>query len=194
MGKLQTGRFERLAARSYSIKGPGALVDLDETVLGVLLLERQAGMEAHLMQQWSTFGARVTLGAVGGQYSWAGLNNPVGSGRIVVLDRWIRDTTTVTGLYISRGVAPGFIAPRTGEALDTRLAVAFESGAGVIEDNTATASFGNHVAQLNASAPIEYPIVLGEDGTVLMRSSAVNEGMTISFYWAERELQPFESD
>ena len=46
MGKLQTSRFERLGARTYSIKGPGALVDLDEPVLGVIQLERQGGMES----------------------------------------------------------------------------------------------------------------------------------------------------
>ena len=62
MGKLQTGRFERLGARTYSIKGPGAMVDLDETVLGVLLLERQGGMESHMIQAWDTFQAGTPTG------------------------------------------------------------------------------------------------------------------------------------
>jgi len=174
------------------MKGPGALVDLDETVLGVLQLERQAGMEAHLMQQWSTFAGRVTLGNVGGQYSWAGLANPVGSGRIVVLDRFTRNDATQFGIYMSRGIAPGFSTPGSGEPLDTRISTATQSAAGVIEDHTATSSFGTQVAQTTASSFLEWPVVLGEDGTILFRSSAVNEAIQISMYWAERELAPFE--
>jgi len=193
VGKLQTGRFERLAARTYSIKGPGALVDLDETVLGVVLLERQAGMESHLMQQWDTFGKASTIGASAVNYSWMALNNPIGSQRLLVVDSWQRrEDASGTGVYMTRGVPPGFALLPVSTGLDSRITVGSQSAGNLLILHSAIASFGIHVEEVttNGFQPTSY--VLAPDGTLLWRSYLWNEAMVISVRWAERLAAPFE--
>jgi len=192
VGKLQTGRFERLGARTYSIKGPGALVDLDETVLGVILLERQGGMESHLIQDWRTYGTSLAAGAVAAQYSWLAIHNPAGSNQLVVLDKWARATASAYRVYRSGGVPPGFALFGQGEGLDTRIGTATLPAAQTYRLNTNISSFGTQIASFSTNNVIEWPIVISEDGTVLFRSGAVSETMVVSLYWAEREAAPFE--
>jgi len=192
VGKLQTGRFERLAARTYSIKGPGALVDLDETVLGVILLERQGGMESHLIQDWRTYGTNLPEGAVVGQYAWVAIHNPAGSKQIVVLDRFARELSGAFRFYRSAGVPPGFSLVAQGEGLDTRIGTATLPAAQTFTRSTNISSFGTQVGSYSTNQVIEWPVVIAEDGTFLWRSGSVNETLILSVYWAEREAAPFE--
>jgi len=192
VGKLQTGRFERLAARTYSIKGPGALVDLDETVLGVLQLERQAGMEAHLMQEWETFGMRVLQGGVAGANSWVLLSNPINSGRLMVIDGFQRDGTEVMRTFMTRGVPPGFLASVVGEGLDSRIQTSREPSGRVFTQATAIGSFGTMVLESATTNWQDYMIVLAPDGSIAWRAVTANQGLTLSIRWAERDAAPFE--
>jgi hypothetical protein len=192
VGKLQTGRFERLGARTYSIKGPGALVDLDETVLGVLQLERQAGMEAHLMQEWETFSTRLDVAAAAGQYSYVMLANPVGSGRLVVVDGWQRSNATNMLIMLTRGIAPGFALNPAAEGLDTRMSTAREPAAEVRALTTNIASFGSIIGDQSDAGWTRFALVLAPDGTLIWRSGVQNEGLIVSMRWAERDAAPFE--
>lgn len=195
MGKLQTDRFERLAARVYSIKGPGALVDLDETVLGVLQLERQAGIEAHLIQGWRTFGVRTHVAAVAGQYSWVLLNNPVGSTRLIVVDGWQKGGTNPTDsmrIFMTRGVPPGFVPDQVAEGLDTRMSTATQPSARLFVDTTATGGFGTVVLEATYPDWRDYQVVLSPDGSMAFRTDLVNQNLGISIRFAERDAAPFE--
>lgn len=193
MGKLQTGRFERLAARTYSIKGPGALVDLDETVLGVIQLERQGGMESHLMQEWDTFGKTQAIGAVAAEFSWIALMNPIGSNRLIVVDGWQRSESGVhTEVRMTRGIAPGFAALAPAIGLDTRIAFSRQPAGNLLSNNDPAGTFGTQVGSVRTQDFQQRPFVLAPDGTLLWRSGVVNEVMTISVRWAEREAAPFE--
>ena len=192
MGKLQTGRFERLAARTYSIKGPGALVDLDESVLGVLQLERQGGMESHYMQGWETFGLFYELGAAAANYSWFLFSNPIGSGAIAVFDWYQRSAATPMQIYMTRGIPPGFNLTTIAEGLDTRIPAARQPHCNFYQTYSATASFGVHVTTSADSGQQRYTTVLGEDGSMAFRSGAQNEAVGISLRLAERASAPFE--
>lgn len=192
MGKLQTGRFERLAARTYSIKGPGALVDLDETVLGVLQLERQAGMEAHLMQEWETFGVRVQQAGAVGANSWILLSNPVNSGRLLVIDGFQRDGAAVMRTFMTRGVPPGFNATSIGEGLDSRIQTSREPAARLFIQTTAIGTFGTMIMETGTAEWQDYPIVLAPDGSLAWRALNANVTLTLSCRWAERDAAPFE--
>lgn len=193
MGKLQIGRFERLSARTYGIKGPGALVDLDETVLGVVQLERQAGMEAHWIQGWETFGAYRELGALGpANYTYYSLSNPVGSGRIAVFDWYQRNDATRIEVFTTIGILPGSAVAAVGDPLDSRIPRARQPAIVFNYVGTAAASFGTQVAMSASTEKQHFPVVLAEDGTLVFRSSAKDESFTISLRWAEREAQPFE--
>jgi len=193
MGKLQTGRFERLGARTYSIKGPGALVDLDETVLGVLQLERQAGMEAHLMQEWETFGHREVKNPAGGVFSYILLANPVDSGRLVVVDGWQRSNALNMQIMLTRGIPPGFgIAGLSPVGLDTRISTSREPAAQIHALRTAIVSFGKVMGEQTDSEWTRFAVVLAPDGTLVWRAGLQNEGLTMSIRWAERDAAPFE--
>jgi len=193
MGKLQTGRFERLGARTYSIKGPGALIDLDETVLGVLQLERQAGMEAHLIQEWQTFGRRIYQAAAVGAYSWIMLSNPPGSGKLMVVDGWqmANPVLNLAG-FITRGAPPPFAATFNGDGLDTRIAVATEPAGRLFSMTSNIASFGAQITEAISPEWQDYPVVLAPDGSICFRGDAHNSFITLSFRWAERDAEPFE--
>jgi len=193
VGKLQTGRFERLSARTYSIKGPGALVDLDETVLGVLQLERQAGMEAHYIQGWETFGLYNAVGAAGaGFYRYYLLHNPSGSGRLCVFDWYQRASASRMEVFITRGIPPGFAAAAVGDPLDTRMSTARQPACTFFVLGSLTVSFGT---QVGVSSSVEKQLcttVLGEDGSIVFRTHAANEAFDLSVRWAERDSAPFE--
>ena len=192
MGKLQTGRFERLGSRTYSIKGPGALVDLDETVLGVLQLERQAGMEAHLIQEWETFGRRVQIGATPGQHSWILLSNPVNSGRLMVVDGWMAPNTSLLNTFITRGVPPGFAAAAIGTGLDTRIITGREPAGRLFTLSSAIGGFGTFISHAGHATWQDYPIVLAPDGSLAWAPDAQNQVNQLSIRWAERDAAPFE--
>jgi len=192
MGKLQTGRFERLGARTYSIKGPGALIDLDETVLGVLQLERQAGMEAHLMQEWETFAHKQSKGGDPAVYSYIILANPVGSGRLVVVDGWQRSNATNMLMFMTRGIPPGFTIHGQSVGIDTRISTSREPSAQVHAARTNILSFGVHLGEQTDASWINYPIVLAPDGSIVWRAGLVNEELVVSIRWAERDAAPFE--
>jgi hypothetical protein len=193
VGKLQTGRFERLAARTYSIKGPGALVDLDETVLGVLQLERQAGMESHLMQEWETFGQFATQPSAAGVFCYLAISNPVDSGSLMVIDGWQRSVALLMDIFISRGVPPGFGATAgVGQGLDTRIPAAKQPVGRMFDRNTNIASFGTLIGEQSDASRIDFPIVLAPDGTLIFRAGVLNEPLSVSIRWAERVAAPFE--
>jgi len=192
VGKIQTGRFERLGARTYSIKGPGALVDLDETVLGVLQLERQAGMEAHLLQEWETFAIHQEKLQQALGFAWIALSNPVGSNRLMVIDSWARDSAVLYDVYISAGVPPAFNPGNVAKGIDTRIPNSRQPAGRVFELFSSITSFGTQIMQLSSSNIQEYPIVLAPDGTLLFRAGAHNETLDMSLRWAERDAAPFE--
>jgi len=195
VGKLQTGRFERLSARTYSIKGPGALVDLDETVLGVLQLERQAGMEAHLMQEWETFGVRAAESASAGEFTYLLLSNPIGSGRLMVVDGWQRggsNSTLRMRVMIGGGIPPGFSATTVAKGLDTRIPFSRQPAGRVFSDRTVTASFGTLIQEQATAEWQDNQIVLAPDGSLIWGTIAVNQELAVSLRWAERDAAPFE--
>jgi hypothetical protein len=195
VGKLQTGRFERLGARTYSIKGPGALVDLDETVLGVLQLERQAGMEAHLMQEWETFGQNMYSPNTAGRYSYVLLSNPVGSGRLIVLDAWQRggaNTANSLSGYMTRGVPPGFVVQSPGVGLDTRITTSRQPAGQIFAEESLSSSYGTRVLEQATEAWVRYTVVLAPDGSFVWGGNAHNESVGVAVRWAERDAAPFE--
>ena len=195
MGKLQTGRFERLAARTYSIKGPGALVDLDETVLGVLQLERQAGMEAHLIQEWETFGHNIVSANAAAAFSYCLLSNPVGSNRLMVIDGWQRGRVNAAlemKIHITRGVPPGFVAATVAPGIDSRIPASRQPSGRLFSQQTNITSFGTQIGDQLDTGWINYQVVLAPDGSLVWRGSAHNEALGVSVRWAERDAAPFE--
>jgi len=193
VGKLQTGRFERLSARTYSIKGPGALVDLDETVLGVLQLERQAGMEAHWIQGWETFGVFSHWGAPGvGLRRWFLLSNPPGSNRLAVIDWYQRSSDLRMEVYMTRGIPPAFVADAVGDPLDTRIPNSRQPACNFFALSSNIASFGTQVSSSSSVEKQRFRTVLGEDGSIAFRTYLTNEEFALSLRWGERESQPFE--
>jgi len=193
MGKLQVSRFERLAARTYSIKGPGALVDLDETVLGVINLERQGGPESWLMQGWETFGQHADHAAAAGNYSWLLLSNPVDSGRLIVVDGWQRSNALAMRSYITRGIPPGFLPLNPGIGLDTRIPQLRQPTGNSYYLHSNISTFGTLLGiTISTNFQDNQPLILAPDGSMAWRTDAQNEAIQLGWRWGEREAQPFE--
>jgi len=192
VSKLQVGRFERLAARTYSIKGPGSLIDLDETVLGVIQLERQAGMEAHMIQSWDTFQVFKWSGEAVGNYRYFMLSNPVGSNRIAVLDWYRHGADRRMDIFITRGIPPGFSVVATGGPVDTRIPSSMQPACEFHTLLTAASTFGRQIGICNNDLQQEFKVVLGEDGSVVWRTGSQNQDLQLTVRWAERDSAPFE--
>jgi len=168
------------------------MVDLDETVLGVLLLERQGGMESHMIQAWDTFQAHAYGTALAGNYRWHMLNNPVGSGRIAVIDWYRRDTSANMKVFMTLGITPGMGVVHTGYPVDTRIPNSRQAACDLYQLAVGSASIGTQIGEVSSAEEQDFRIVLGEDGSVLWRSGAQNEAVGLTVRWAERDAAPFE--
>jgi len=169
------------------------MVDLDETVLGVIQLERQGGMESHMIQYWDTFQLFEWFTATAaGKYRWAMLSNPVGSNRIAVLDWWQSGFDRRIDLFITRGIPPGFSPAAGGKPVDTRIPSSKAPACSFYTFLDAGSTYGTQIGLVDTDLQQDFKVVLGEDGSLLWRTGLVNEDMRITVRWAERDAAPFE--
>lgn len=168
------------------------MVDLDETVLGVIQLERQGGMESHLIQYWDTFQVFDYFNATAAKYRWCMLSNPVGSNRIAVIDWWQNGFDSDLHLFITRGIPPGFSPSSVGKGVDTRIPFSKQPACIFHSHLDATSSYGTLIGMVETDLQQDFKVVLGEDGSVLWRTGLVNEDMRLTIRWAERDAAPFE--
>jgi len=168
------------------------MVDLDETVLGVLQLERQGGMESHMIQEWDTFQVVNDGASAVGAYRWHILTNPVGSNRIAVVDWYRRLTSRRLFVFMTRGIPPGFAVAATGDPVDSRIPNSRQPACTFQTFTTNIGTFGTAIGEVESAEQQDFKVVLGEDGTVAWRSGGHAEDMILTVRWAERDSAPFE--
>ena len=93
---------------------------------------------------------------------------------------------------MSRGLAPGFAVLPVGVGLDTRIPFARQPAGSLLWNHDLSGTFGNQIEEVRSTEFQDRPFVLAPDGTLYWRSGVVNEAMTISVRWAERDAAPFE--
>ena len=169
MGRLQTARLENFIRRWGSIKGPGSV--LSETlgdVFPVLDLENLTP-ENQLTAGWSTFYVGGNVTGVATKLGALQLVNPVGSGNLVVLDRFIAQTN------VSQTMAGGVNnTPLTtvisSTNRDTRQSSNFQGGAVLAASTDATGGLGDFIFRVPTNIDREIAV---EGGIAVLAPGAV---------------------
>jgi len=196
MGRIQTGTFDNLIRRLYSIKGGGS--ELSETlgdVFPILDLENLPS-ELLLLRGWVLGTGRIQNTSAVAAVNSHQLFNPAASGKIIVLTSlWV--TPSVTQILT---FGPAFTALVTtsvpGAQRDTRAgAIAPTNGLLQEEDNGAASAFG--ILQRPAAQSFQ---IIDPDGLAVLipgtafriNDTTTNTTLRTSWMWRERTAEPSE--
>lgn len=196
MGRIQTGAFDNLIRRLYSIKGGGS--ELSETlgdVFPILDLENLPS-ELLLLRGWVLGMGRIRNASAVGMVNSHQLFNPAGSAKIIVL----------TSLRVSVGstslveFGPAFTAltdtSTPGTRRDTRAQVIKPTNGLLQEEDDGTRSaFGAVQLITDISADILDPnglAVLVPGTAFRINDLTTNITMRTSWMWRERTAEPSE--
>ena len=196
MGRVQTGQFDNLIRRLYSIKGGGS--ELSETLgdLFPTLDLENLPIELLLLRGWHTFARHATQIAVAAQATALQLLQPDGRTSIVVVDKIVINSELGGDISIGTnlGLFPVTISTRR---TDTRNPVLDMSNAQI--GGTNNAGFGATGGLLNLAAGVdrEFEVphglaVLGPGGAFSVVSSTVDSDLSVSFFGRERDAEPSE--
>ena len=126
-----------------------------------------------------------------GDTSHVGLQNPVGSGAIMVIERIMMANTTANALTLNLAIGIGITPDASGGEtfLDTRYGVAANFPTGNIVLLTQVAGVGTLIDQVRvtANSVLTYPgpFILGPGGFFVVRGAAANQSATAAFRWYE---------
>jgi len=196
MGRVQTGVFDNLIRRLYSIKGGGS--ELSETlgdVFPILDLENLPS-ELLLLRGWVLGMGRITNTSAVGTISAHQLFNPAGSGKLIVLTSVLITATAATAVQYG----PAFTALGTtsvaGAQRDTREgSIKPTNGLLQEEDDGAASAFG--VINLIANIPIKLTdpnnlAVLIPGTAFRITGTNTNRTLKTAWMWRERTAEPSE--
>ncbi len=199
--EILTGRYNRLAQKLFSQKGPASLVALNDEITAVLPLF--FGVENRYLETWDLFGGMATTVATAAQLGAIRLRNPSGSNVIAILEMVtafsntaaadqpgfqrgtvVADLANVVSLTNARidprgRSAPTLVLSQDGVA-PTALAVTL-----MVKNFPA-----NQSVEFITYEDQEYPLLPGE--AMQIQSNVVNQQIRASFRWRERLLEESE--
>jgi len=196
MGRVQTGVFDNLIRRLYSIKGGGS--ELSETlgdVFPILDLENLPS-ELLILRGWVLGMGRISNQSAVGEVNSHQLFNPAGSGKLMVLTS-LRVTVGTAGIV---RFGPAFTAlvdtSVAGAQRDTREgSIKPTNGLLQEEDNGTGSTFGEIQLLANLSVEITDPdglAVLIPGTAFRINDVATNALLRTSWMWRERTAEPSE--
>jgi hypothetical protein len=204
INQIQTGRFNRLVQKLFSIKGPANLSEVGAEILPILPI--RIGNEIRFFEGWGRFGQAVVLGAGGaGNISAFRLRNPSGSNVIAVVEKILVSnsgaaTDTAESLFhgavatdlgtINAGVAQRFDA--RGTAIGSLILSS--------QNNAVLTSFGSNKLIYTLAANQNFDLIIKESEEIpLLPGDAVgiaagvaNNGLTAAIWWRERSMEESE--
>jgi len=196
MGRVQTGVFDNLIRRLYSIKGGGS--ELSETlgdVFPILDLENLPS-ELLVLRGWDLGMGRIHNVSAVGTTNVHQLFNPAGSGKLVVITSLFWNSTALTEALIG----PAFAALATTSVAGTKR----DLRAGVIkpttsllqeEDAAASSEFMRLISPVTTQGELseQNGIAVLSPGTALrISTTATNTNFRTSWLWRERIAEPSE--
>jgi hypothetical protein len=203
--ELQVGRFNRLAQKLLSLKGPASLDQLDNNLK--LVLPLFWGAEGRYLEAWDLFGQDGTVAAPGaGNGATLTLRNPTGSNVIAVVYRIDVWETTVSNAIVTL-FRPGTAGANAGDENSAISTIGWD-GRGrsastlILSNNTAapvTRTGGVQVVQQRVSGGSllnlfrtgdELPLSPGS--LITLSAGTANEGMNWVLWWRERFLEDSE--
>ena len=197
MGRVQTGVFDNLIRRLFSIKGGGS--ELSETlgdVFPTLDLENLP-MELLLLRGWHSFTGFLAVAGVAAQATGLQLINiAVPGNSIVVLDKVIIRAEITNNLSFGVNLAP-FTTTINTQNIDTRNPQQFNAIAriGSSQDALAAATSGSIRPVAAIDMILEAPsglAVLAPGSAFSLISGVDNSDLTVTFFGRERQVEPSE--
>lgn len=208
MAEVRDGRFSELLRRHLLIAGQDASVpELAEQLVATLPLEVDRPEWRFLTGERLAIGV-VGIGSVVAEWQTAQLFNPAGSGLLCVLEEALfNENVSSTGLprVMYYDAALGTVG--TAGVRDRRYDVTnpFRVPTVQVRGVSTGTDFGTqfshcellgHVFEASVAAATQWifrgPLILAPGTGVLLKSSAVNRTVSVTFRWTERQLNPWE--
>jgi len=190
MALIQRGMYEQFAARHLAVKGPGALTNLEEGVMGTLPLDMSSDPVYWFVQGIRTFSSSVYQAGVAGQYSMVGL--AIESASTEVLCRIISIEIENTPIYLMRCARTDFSSDPGiyGVGTDTRIAEAQDSQGIILNGNAAAPPGVNINTYDTPGAPRsirdeDIPLIVSPEQCIYVHHASANTGVRVGFTWAE---------
>ena len=196
MGRVQTGTFDNLIRRLFSIKGGGS--ELSETlgdVFPILDLENLP-TELLILRGWVLGMGRISNLSAAATVNSHQLFNPTGSGKLIVLTS-LRISPTNAGVF---DYGPAFSALTdtsvAGAQRDLRAgSIKPTNGLLQEEDNGTGSAFGAVSIAANVSLELTDPnglMVLLPGTAFRINEAATNKTLRTAWMWRERSFEPSE--
>jgi len=196
VGQILQGRYDRLLRRTAAQVGPGSKVsNALEDLFPTLDVENAPG-ELLRASGWFLCMGRTNRIAAAGTTSASQLFNPIGSGKLIVLESCIIGLAASTDIQFG----PTFIALTGGSVAgaerDTRRgAIAASTGLVQFQDDGAASAFG--IIRVLAADPYKLNhrngvAVLVPGTGFIVTVASLAQTLRVSYFWRERTGEPEE--
>ena len=197
MALIQRPMYEHFAARHLAVKGPGALTNIEDGVMGVLPLDVMSDPAYWYPQGIRVFSATAGQGGVAGQYASVGLS--IENANEEVLCRIISiDLTEGAGsgagwnalLYRCARSAYSSDPGVQGFSSDTRIAEA-QPSKGILVNGNHAANPGQILGSYHTTGepdflgPNRIPLIVSPLQTIYIAMGAQNTTLYCNFTWIE---------
>ena len=190
MALINRPMYEHFAARHLAVKGPGALTQIEEGVMGTLPLDMMSDPVYWFIQGIRIFSNSVNQAAVAGQYAMVGLSIETDSED--VLARIISIEIESFPCRIKRCARTAFSSDPgiRGAATDTRTPEAQESQAIILNGNSAAPPGAILNIYDAPGAPrsfqdTEIPLIVSPEQVIYVQHASLNTAMRVGITWAE---------
>mgnify|MGYP004453099639 CR=1 FL=1 len=195
MALIQRGMYEQYAARHLAVKGPGALTNLEEGVMGTLPLDLSSPPIYWFLQGFRTFGRTIQSTAAAGEFSWAGIafedTTEEILGQIIMIDQSLAAPGATYDYQIARALRtdlssdPGIY----GRPTDTRVDAAQPSSAVGIAGRDAAPPV-TVIANFSATNDPDLitkhiPLIVSPGQCIVVVCNTANTEIKPTFIWVE---------
>jgi hypothetical protein len=185
--------YEHFGARHLGVKGPGALTELEEGVMGVLPLDMSSDPAYWFIQGIRVYSKAVDqAGGGAGTYAKVGLSIEDKSDEILarILGVWIASPTATSQIAMYRCLRTAFSSDPGvyGTGLDTRIAEAQPSQAVIINASDGSSpgtDLGIWTVGINQYLPTEMPITISPLESIYFINWTADEKLKLTLVWAE---------
>lgn len=199
--EILTGRFNRMAQKLLSMKGPASLVTLSDELFAIFPLFN--GTENRYLESWDRFFFQMTVAAGGvGNRSAVRMRNPTGSNVVGVMEKITFYNTAAADVpalnQTNVGTDLTSVLSATRSSFDRRgrtNPTVIPSSSGNAGALTGPTIWQNNVP-INTGVDViitdiqEFPLLPGDD--ITMFSINTNTSISMDWWWRERALEESE--
>jgi hypothetical protein len=198
--QIQTGRFNRLIQKLFSIKGAASLTEIGAEIIPSLNID--LGVEARYLQSWERFAGLLTVAAVSTKFGVVQLRNPLGSNVVAVIEQAtftnISDTPLIQ-ILTSTNTDLTTVVALTNTALDGRTrqnpSLIYSTENDFVAALTGTVAWAGSTGAANTVDAIidenqEIPIL--PNTVVKFAANTANVAVRVAVKWRERTLEESE--